>query len=140
VYLPSPFLLYIFSYCLFHKKEGHSPPSQPYNEVVVLDVELDVELDVLVLVLVLVDVLELVDVLVLELVLVLDDVDVHVKSELPNKNSLIVFVSTKFGHNHAIPSALRPPIERQVVLYGEDSCLPASDSRPVFYYRGVVEG
>ena len=68
-----------------------------------------------------VEVEELVDVLVLVLVeveveeLVLDEVDVHVKSEFPNRYSLICL--SVFCYDYSCPSTLRTAIQSNIVLY-----------------------
>ena len=86
----------------------------PVVVLLVLEVlEVDVVVELVVVVVELVVEVELVEVLVLE---VDDDVDVQVKSEFPNKNSLIV-LSSIFSHNHPCPASSCPPIKSQVVLY-----------------------
>lgn len=95
-------------------------------ELVLVLVE-DEEEDVLVLVLVLelVDELEdelvLVDELVDELVLLVlveDDVEDHVKSSFPNRNSDILAV---FCYDYTSAPTLRPSVQRKVVLYRKTS-------------------
>ena len=104
------------------------------DELVLEVVEVD-EVDELVLVL---DVV-LDEVLVLDVVDVEvdEDVEVQVKSVLPNKNSDI---SAILGHYYSCTTTLTPTIKSQVVLDWENPHLAASDSRPIFDNGSVIKG
>ena len=101
-----------------------------------LDVEVEEDVDVLVEV----DVLVLVEVEVEVLVEVLDDdeVEVHVKSEFPNRYSLIWL--SVLCYDYSCSSTLRTAIQRHVVLYRKNPYFSAADSRPVFDDSRVVKG
>lgn len=100
-------------------------------EVEVLELVLELELEVE----------ELVeDEVEVEVLVLLDEeleVEVQVKSEFPNKNSLMLSV---FCYYNSSASTLRPSIKSQIILYGENLKLSTAYCVPGFYSGSAVKG